>query len=150
MFRTVMPCLTTSPNVFSDIYRWIFSSTPRMWPLKQAFPNTFRQSYIYSICYIYTIYMYVYAIYIYTVYAIYIYYIYVCICYIYIQYMLYIHTIYMYVYAIYIYSICYIYIYYIYVCICYIYISRFPAMRLPQNGWFLMEIPIKMDDLYIF
>ena len=41
----------------------------------------------------------------------------------------------------------YIYICYIYM---YIYISRFPAMMVPQNGWFLMEIPIKMDDLYIF
>ena len=138
MFRTVMPCLTTSPNVFSDIYRWIFSSTPRMWPLKQAFPNTFRQSYIYSICYIYILYicMYMLYIYIYSICYIYIYYIYVCICYIYTVYAIYIYTIYIY--------IC-MYMLYIY-----IYISRFPAMRLPQNGWFLMEIPIKMDDLYIF
>ena len=26
-------------------------------------------------------------------------------------------------------------------------IWMFPIIRVPQNGWFIMEIPIKMDDL---
>ena len=29
----------------------------------------------------------------------------------------------------------------------YIYIWVFPEIVVPQNGWFIMEIPIKMDDL---
>ena len=33
---------------------------------------------------------------------------------------------------------------YIYIYIC---IWVFPKIRVPQNGWFIMEHPIKMDDL---
>ena len=29
----------------------------------------------------------------------------------------------------------------------YIYIWVFPKIMVPQNGWFIREIPIKMDDL---
>ena len=38
----------------------------------------------------------------------------------------------------------YTYIILIYI---YIYIWVFPKIGVPQNGWFIMEIPIKMDDL---
>ena len=34
----------------------------------------------------------------------------------------------------------------LYICI-YIYIRVFPKIAVPQNGWFIMESPIKMDDL---
>ena len=34
------------------------------------------------------------------------------------------------------------------ICVCvYIYILVFPTIGVPQNGWFVMENPIKMDDL---
>ena len=29
------------------------------------------------------------------------------------------------------------------------YIWVFPKIVVPQNGWFIMEIPIKMDDLVV-
>ena len=29
----------------------------------------------------------------------------------------------------------------------YIYIWMFPKIGIPQNGWYIMEKPIKMDDL---
>ena len=32
----------------------------------------------------------------------------------------------------------------------YIYIWVFPKIRVPQNGWFIVENPIKMDDLGVF
>ena len=38
-----------------------------------------------------------------------------------------------------------IYIYYIYIYI--IYIWMFPKIVVPQNGWCIMESPIKIDDL---
>ena len=31
----------------------------------------------------------------------------------------------------------------------YIYIWMFPKIGVPQNGWFIMENPIKMDDLEV-
>ena len=30
---------------------------------------------------------------------------------------------------------------------CYVCIWMFPKIGVPQNGWFIMEIPIKMYDL---